>query len=163
MTPTILTFAQFEKLPNAPGKQELLNGELILLPPASERHSQIVHRIFRLLDQGGRARMETGYQLNEATCVQPDVSLPWPEQTAGVYLEGGPMLAVEVISPANSADAMQRKLALYFDNGTLEVWLVYPATRTIEVHYRWQSSKFSQAFSSESAGRTVDPAEIFGC
>ncbi|WP_425614456.1 Uma2 family endonuclease [Anatilimnocola sp. NA78] len=43
-----------------------------------------------------------------------------------------PDLAVEVISPSNGRREMADKLKEYFDNGSLEVWYVYPQQR--EVH-----------------------------
>jgi|SRR5579862_3305518 len=164
MTPTTLTFEQFTSLPDEPGKQELLHGELILLPPASERHNRIVHRIFLLIHQHvtPTVRMEAGYRLDAITCVQPDVSIPHEGQPAGVYFEGGPLLAIEVISPANTASDMQQKVRLYLASGTREVWLVYPVTRTVEVHYAQGSTTFAQAFDSAILDLTVEPAEIFG-
>jgi Uma2 family endonuclease len=35
-TTTLMTFAEFEKLPQLPGKQELIDGELILMPPPDQ-------------------------------------------------------------------------------------------------------------------------------
>lgn len=45
-----------------------------------------------------------------------------------------PDLAVEVISPSNTAREMQRKLAAYFKAGVRLVWLVYPRKRTVDVY-----------------------------
>jgi Uma2 family endonuclease len=39
-----------------------------------------------------------------------------------------PDLAVEIISPSNSAEEMERKIAEYFLAGALRVWVVYPET-----------------------------------
>jgi Uma2 family endonuclease len=65
MTATLLTNAEFELLPEYDGKQELIEGELIELPPARNSHSRISFRLTMLLRQqlGERARIETGYQL----------------------------------------------------------------------------------------------------
>ena len=41
-----LTFGEFERLPDEPGKLELLRGELIDLPPAKRRHNETADRIF---------------------------------------------------------------------------------------------------------------------
>src|ERR1700730_8324826 len=48
-TRTTLTFEEFESLPDRPGKQELLTGELIDSPPATVRSSRITHRIYEQL------------------------------------------------------------------------------------------------------------------
>ena len=36
-----------------------------------------------------------------------------------------------MISPGNTAETVERKLAKYFENGASEVWVVYPKTRRI--------------------------------
>ena len=48
-TTTLLTFEEFERLPDQPGKRELLEGELIELPPAELKHNRIAHRIYHRL------------------------------------------------------------------------------------------------------------------
>ena len=48
-TTTILSFEEFERLPDEPGKVELLDGELIQLPPAKRKHMELVRRIMILL------------------------------------------------------------------------------------------------------------------
>jgi Uma2 family endonuclease len=146
-TMTLLTFEEFERLPDRPGKSELLKGELIELPPAERRHNIIAHWIFvALLDAlrqdqaaGDLSDLESvyhemGYRLAPRTWLQPDVSITHRTQTPGQYYEGAPALAVEIISPSNTAEEMQSKVALYFEHGAREVWLVFPTLRTIVVH-----------------------------
>ena len=41
-----MQFAEFERLPDHPGKRELLRGALIELPPAKQKHNQIAERIY---------------------------------------------------------------------------------------------------------------------
>ena len=48
-TITLLTFEEFEQLPSEPGKTELLDGELIQLPPAKKKHMKIIHRFLYTL------------------------------------------------------------------------------------------------------------------
>src|SRR5829696_3312013 len=45
-----------------------------------------------------------------------------------------PDLAVEVISPSNTAKEMAMKRREYFKAGTSLVWQVYPKTKTVEVY-----------------------------
>ena len=45
-----------------------------------------------------------------------------------------PDLAVEVLSPSNTAAEMARKRADYFAGGTRLVWMVDPPARTIAVY-----------------------------
>jgi Uma2 family endonuclease len=43
-------------------------------------------------------------------------------------------LAVEVVSPSESASDLQIKVQLYLQAGALAVWVIYPKTKTVEVH-----------------------------
>jgi Uma2 family endonuclease len=45
-----------------------------------------------------------------------------------------PNLAVEVLSPGNSAAAIREKIRDYFKAGSLMVWIVDPRRRTVTVH-----------------------------
>ena len=45
-----------------------------------------------------------------------------------------PDLAVEVISPGNTREEMDRKLREYFDAGVRQVWVVYPRSREVVVY-----------------------------
>jgi Uma2 family endonuclease len=149
---TLLTFEEFEHLPDAPGKRELLDGELIELPPPRRRHTFIQHRIAEALRQyaiecGLLVFIEAGFRLGarKGEWLQPDVSVISQEQAnrAAVdpddYLENAPLVAVEVISPAKTAETVERKLAKYFENGAGEVWVAYPRTRRIWRHQGLQA------------------------
>jgi Uma2 family endonuclease len=69
----------------------------------------------------------------------PDVSfISWdrfPSRKVPAYslLPFSPDLAVEVLSPGNTRQEMQRKLVEYFDSGTTLVWYVDPRSRTVRV------------------------------
>jgi Uma2 family endonuclease len=143
-TTTLLTFEEFEHLPDAPGKHELLDGELIELPPPKRRHTIIQHRIADALkryavERGLLIFVEAGFRLGtrHSEWLQPDVSVVSPEQEERAasdpdgYYQGSPLIAVEVISRSNTAETAERKLAKYFENGTGEAWVAYPKTRRI--------------------------------
>ena len=145
-TTTLLTFEQFEKLPDSPGKHELLDGELIEMPPVKRRHSKIQLRIqerlrpYFLERNLGEVYVEAGYKLGERHWVQPDVSFASKQQDQNGdpegYLEGAPGLAIEVISEANTAESVDRKIAKYFEYGGEEVWVFYPKTRRVWMYRR---------------------------
>ncbi len=69
----------------------------------------------------------------------PDVSFVRWERFPGrivpsaAFLEGGPDLAVEVLSPSNTAREMDRKIKDYFASGVRLVWYVDPISQTAEV------------------------------
>ncbi|MBX3424235.1 MAG: Uma2 family endonuclease [Pirellulales bacterium] len=48
-------------------------------------------------------------------------------------LRAAPDLAVEIISPGNTREEMDRKLRDYFTAGTRLVWYVYPETKNVHV------------------------------
>jgi Uma2 family endonuclease len=49
------------------------------------------------------------------------------------------MIAIEIISPGNSAEEIQRKREAYLEEGVAEVWIVYPVSRVMDV-FRKDSS-----------------------
>ena len=59
------------------------------------------------------------------------------------------MMAVEVVSPSNTALDMERKVSQYLSAGTMEVWLLYPDTRRLHLYIRGaRESKIYQAHES---------------
>ena len=141
---TLLTFEEFEQLSDAPGKAELLEGELIQLPPAKRKHSNASQRLFLLLHAKlealrsanphfafGEARIETGYLLGHdpGSWLQPDGSVTWANQAGDDYFEGAPMIAFEIVSDANRPAQIARKRKKYLECGAAEVWIIYLETR----------------------------------
>ncbi len=132
----MLTFEEFELLPEIAGKQELIGGELIGLPPPKFQHSLVAHRLYRRLLSAGddRAYLEAGYRIGGGW-LQPDVSVAHPNHPLrDGYLSGAPQLAVEVLSPSNTASAIERKLTLYFADGAAEVWVIDPTNSCMTVY-----------------------------
>jgi len=147
ITKTLLTFEEFEQMPERPGKQELLRGELIELPPAKRRHNEASHNIFGRLSPAlaeahsrgecvdlGRVFVEMGYKLPDGSYVQPEVSVTHAGQPGDDYFEGSPAIAIEVVSPSNTAEELDLKTELFFEFGAREVWRFCPRTRHVVVH-----------------------------
>jgi Uma2 family endonuclease len=147
ITKMLLTFEEFEQMPERPGKQELLRGELIELPPPISQHNRDSMRIFKALEFGldrahdvreaselGEVFHEMGYKLPDGSYVQPDVSVSHARQSEKKYFEGSPAIAIEVVSPSNSAEELDLKTELYLEFGAREVWRFYPRTRHVVVH-----------------------------
>src|SRR5437588_240166 len=133
---TQLTIEEFFDLPEAPGKQELLDGELIALPPAKHSHMQIAMDLYLMLVavlSKSRVCHETGYQLTRGW-LQPDVSVTWPDQRIeNDWPQGAPMIAIEIVSSANRPEHIDKKTAVYLEEGAAEVWVIYPANRSMAV------------------------------
>ncbi len=169
---SLLTFAEFEQLPDEPGKLELLDGELIRLPPSKTRNMRIAEILFKLLDQAldrgggsprlGQVHMEFGYKISAAAWLQPDVSIEYQGQTENDYLEGAPALAVEVISESNRAEHVDRKVKKYLSGGAIEVWVVYPKTQCVWVFRQGYAKEFCGELRSELfPGLTIDLTSLF--
>ncbi len=160
---TLLTEEEFLNLPETPGKQELLDGELIELPPAKLSHSALVKRIVRLLEtvlQESRVWIETGYRLRPRRWFIPDVSVSWPEQhVEDDYFQGAPMLAIEIASRGNTAESLDQKVAAYLEEGAEEVWVVYPKTRSMVVFRKESTLRVSAEaeYRCDLIGITVTP------
>jgi Uma2 family endonuclease len=171
-TTTLLSFAEFEQLPTEPGKLQLLDGELIRMPPAILDHMDIIHRIWRLLNlvvdaagvssRLGSPYMETGYKIGPQAWLQPDVSIPHASQPRNKYFEGAPALAVEVVSESNTAEEMNRKVKTYLANGGIEVWVVYPTTRCVWVFRQGHAEEFCSVLCSALfEGAQIDLDRVF--
>ncbi len=126
--------------------RELIEGELIELPPPKFGHSRVSRRIFLILDgfvtahSLGIVLFEAGYlvEANRRTWIQPDVSFLRSGRSDGMnpteYATGAPDLAVEVISASESARGVHLKANILLESGSQEVWNVYSDTRTVEIH-----------------------------
>ena len=73
------------------------------------------------------------------TNVGIDVALATPEQAAAVkkkstFVDGPPILAVEVLSPNDKHREVVEALDEYLDCGVKQVWIVDPYTETVVVH-----------------------------
>lgn len=135
----------FEQLPDGDGyHREVVEGELIILPPPKSRHSLIANTTARALlafEQRGIAKvlMEAGYKLSEnpPTWIQPDISVLRTERARATgpddYFIGSPELAIEVISPSETARDLNRKIDALLAGGCLAVWVIYPDDREVRV------------------------------
>lgn len=136
-TRTLLSDKEFLALPDAPSKRELLDGELIELPPAKYFHSEMARRLVRLLGtvlDESLIWIEVAYWMSKGRWLIPDISVSWPDQgkKEGWYA-GAPMIAIEIASRGNTAEELELKTALYLEHGAAEVWIVHPKTRTMVI------------------------------
>ncbi len=141
----LMTWEAFEQLPDGDGfHRELIEGELQVLPPPKSRHTLVAHRLYRAMisaEESADARvfMEAGYKLSTdpPSWVQPDISVlrnVRRRETKGEdYFLGPPELAVEVVSPSESASDLDRKVELMLKAGAIAVWVVYPLQSAVRV------------------------------
>jgi Uma2 family endonuclease len=140
-TGTLVSLEEFERLPDEPGKQELSEGELIIVPPVKFIHNKISLRLFRALDAWvspsgvGEVWHESGFQLGPRTVRQPDIAVTLGHRIApdDGWLQGAPDIAIEVLSPGNSAEDIELKISQYIAAGAKSVWIVSPKARQVRV------------------------------
>lgn len=145
-TTTKLTFEEFQDLPEREGTHyELDEGELLMEASPAVRHNLVRQRIAMRLMQFvesnhlGIVLEEMDFRLAPETVRNPDVAFVTAERLKKIDLDrspvdGAPALAVEVISPSNTAQDMVKKTHQYLQAGSRCVWLVYPALRLVDIH-----------------------------
>jgi Uma2 family endonuclease len=159
---TQLTAEEFLNLPDGPGKQELLDGELISLPPAKLQHSETARAFQQLLEtvlEKSRVRFFEGYQLKRGWLI-PDVSVNWPAQPVSEWFQSAPMIAVEIVSRGNMAEEIDRKVTAYLQEGAAEVWVVYPGTRSMHVFLRDETIRVTEVYHCERLSLAVKLHEL---
>ncbi|HOU14371.1 MAG TPA: Uma2 family endonuclease [Anaerolineae bacterium] len=129
-------------------RTELIKGEVAVMSPASVEHGKITMRIGARLEAyasrvgvGQVYAAETGFIIgrNPDTVRAPDVAFVRQERVADMEDTTGfgrfaPDLAVEVVSPNDSAAYLRRKVSDWLQAGAQQVWVIYPDTATVEVH-----------------------------
>jgi Uma2 family endonuclease len=145
----LLTADEFAKLPDPidGSKQELVRGEIITMAPPSFVHGIVQGNVLFALKtyarqtQSGRVTVESGVITEEGpdTVRGPDVAF-WSfkklpaDQVPIVYANVPADLCVEVISPGNTREKMNRKIREYFTSGVQQVWVVDPEAKTVTIY-----------------------------
>jgi Uma2 family endonuclease len=162
------SFEEFEHLPDDPGKRELIDGQVIELPPPKLQDSKVARELFASLSSPALEEFvwaEAGYRV-AGGWIQPDVSVQWPDQAVeNGYLIGSPRIAVEVLSPAETASHIERKLTLLFSEKCAEVWVADPRSKTLVVYQRTDNLvtriPVEDEFYSPASGITLKLSAIF--
>ncbi len=144
-TTNLLSWEAFGQLPDDGMHHELIEGEHQVLPPPKSGHTLIAARVADALrpladKKLGRVLIEAGYKLSEepATWVQPDVSFLHADRVAATapngYFLNAPELAVEIVSPSETARDLAMKIRLLVASGARMVWVIYPESRAVQAH-----------------------------
>jgi Uma2 family endonuclease len=141
----LLTYEDWLAMPPAgEGREEVVNGELQILPPNDTDHAEIIHNISAAITpQVDRKRvlvMESNFNLlislEPLRSRAPDLALCWREgmvRDEHRVLRSAPELIIEVLSPSENKRRKQGKLDDYARIGVSEVWIVSPEAGTIEI------------------------------
>ena len=140
------TYRDYEALPNDRRRYEIHDGELCVTPAPSFEHQVILSNLLRVLFRhvpdvapGLVLPAPTDVLLSdrsdETTIVQPDILYIAPDRVALTSrrgVEGGPTLAVEILSPSTRTIDRVTKRGLYARYGLPCLWLVDPDAHAIE-------------------------------
>jgi Uma2 family endonuclease len=140
----LMTFAEFEKLPDQEIRQELRHGEVVNVAPPKHGHYSIQLRLQGLLAalalRAGTVGTEFGFRIGEFEYRIADVAFlsrdRWDRISVQGYLEGAPELVIEILSPSNTAAEIQDKKEICLENGTVEFWVVDPKRHQVKVTSR---------------------------
>jgi Uma2 family endonuclease len=146
-TSQITTAEQLWVMPRDNERVELVRGELHMMSPGGGKHGVIAMRVgamlFNFVEQhrlGTVVAAETGFLLTRApdTVRAPDVGFVRAERVPDPlpvkFWEGAPDLAVEVLSPSDTAEEIDVKVKEFLNAGTVEVIVINPKLRTVEVN-----------------------------
>lgn len=143
-----MTADELLRLPRGECRYELINGELKQMSPAGHEHGRIGMELAVPLGYFVKSRRlgkvylaETGFKLrsNPDTVRAPDIAFirqERVEQAESVtgYWVGAPDLAVEVVSPGDTAKEIDTKVSEWLEAGARLVWVVNPKPKTVTVY-----------------------------
>jgi Uma2 family endonuclease len=142
-----LTYEEWLILPEVEGVEEVVNGEIVKMPPHKLPHACAVEILADLL----RAKLDDRtVQVIVATfglviCKEP-VTVRVPDMAVFIrsniveqdgYIHSAPELVVEVLSPANTRSERAEKLQDYESLGVPEVWVVSPEAQSVDIAAIW--------------------------
>ena len=149
--------------PRLPDRYEVVNGEVVELPPMSGFAAEVANRIrdeltaYGRSSRLGRPRMDMLFRIPLAADRSrnrvPDVAFigfdRWPADRPLPY-RGNPVdvvpdLMVEVASPTDEAEDLLAKAHEYLEAGARLVWLVYPRLRNL---YAYESPTTFRVFTA---------------
>lgn len=125
---------------------ELIQGSLVRMSPAGPIHSRLALRIaarFLAFLGEDHPRLDVvadncGFLIGRDpdTLLSPDAAIfervAWHHRG---WVEGSPVLAVEIVSPDQTLRETEAKARLYLDSGAEQVWIVEPGAGRITIHH----------------------------
>jgi Uma2 family endonuclease len=148
---------------------ELVRGDVVEVPLPGERQALICANVTALLNSYARQRRRGRVLSNDPgillekdpdTVRGPDVAffddVRSYDQLNPKWLEGAPMLAVEVLSPNDRIGKVTRRIAEFLRAGTHLVWLIDPEARDVTAHRPGQNPQVFEA-GQELTGEDVLP------
>jgi Uma2 family endonuclease len=144
MARTVLTYADYEALPNDGQHYQILDGELFVTATPNTIHQMAVGNLFATLRAHVRRHRAgvvfvspTTVILADTTVVEPDIVFVGADRLDLISkrgIEGAPTLLIEVLSPSTARVDRSTKLQLYARYGVPHYWIVDADARTIQAY-----------------------------
>lgn len=146
--------------------REYAHGEIVERNFGGRPHSRVQSRLCSLLGELSRDCPVEAYpslRLRLAADLYriPDVCLFHGAQSGETFPSQPPLLAVEVLAPADSYAAVAQKLEEYRRFGVIHIWLADPATHSLAL-YNGSGLRKVESLSLPECGLTVDAHTLFG-
>jgi Uma2 family endonuclease len=145
---------------------ELIEGEIVEMPPIGVNHASVVDRLATTLirlvaPRQANVRIQNPVRLNELSEPQPDVCLLKPR--ADFYASGHPgpedvLLLIEVADTTLDYD-LQVKIPLYAAAGVPEVWVVNLAAAAVEIYRRPAEDGYAE-HRTAGRGQSLTPGAL---
>lgn len=167
---TLLTAEDFFRLySHKEGHYELVRGEVIEMAPPGGVHGGIAANITSALHPYVRQHNLGRVVVGSGLCLEcrpdtvrgPDVAFIRRERIPEeglphAFFRGAPDLAVEIVSPSDTAAELETKVHDYLRNGALRVWVVYPDSRRVLVHRSDGSGQWWRNITSGDSPMTTE-------
>ena len=163
-----MSYAEFLDWCDEGTRAEWVDGEVIIVSPASLAHQTLVGFLLKILDTyveqlelgqviAAPFQMKTGPELPGR---EPDLLFIARENLGrleGVYLDGPADLAIEVVSPTSRLRDRGEKLAEYEMGGVREYWVIDPEERRADFHVLAADERYERRRTGEDG---VYPSEV---
>lgn len=140
---------------------ELIDGEIIDMPPIGKFHASVVDRLasklFACVDGRAIVRVQGPLHLSENSEPEPDFSLLKPRDD---FYRDAPPTAAEVLLVIEVSDATQRydrrvKVPLYARHGVPEVWIIDLENSLVHFHQNPSGGTYTDISATEWPGPTA--------
>ncbi len=139
-----VTYEEYLQMPECEiGKEEVVDGEIVTMPPAVPRHARLINNLLRQinpalpLDRFEVLGSSFGIVIRKQPLAvrNPDIAIYRIESylAADNLVQSAPQLVIEVLSPSNTRREMDRRLRDYAEIAVPEVWILSPEAQTAEI------------------------------
>lgn len=139
----LITFDDFLALVGDGQKADLIDGVIYMASPDSKRNNSLNLFLAALIDDYTAARGIDGFtfisrfacKITDYRSPEPDVGYVRPEHAGRVHdrhMDGGPDIAVEIVSRDSKSRDYGEKRELYQSAGVTEYWIIDPIQRRVE-------------------------------